>query len=59
MGAPCPKNYNPADYYIQLLAIIPSREESCKQAIDLICDQFESSDVGVKLTVETSTLVKL
>lgn len=58
MGAPCPKNYNPADYYIQLLAIIPSREESCKQAIDLICDQFESSDVGVKLTLEASTLAK-
>ncbi|GLV36000.1 white [Carabus blaptoides fortunei] len=58
LGAPCPKNYNPADYYIQLLAMVPSREESCRQAVDLICDQFSTSDVGVRLAVDASTLTK-
>nr|BDX53024.1 White [Dorcus rectus] len=49
LNAPCPHNYNPADYFIQLLAIVPGREEFCKQAIDLICNSFEKSDLGVKV----------
>ncbi|KAJ8980924.1 hypothetical protein NQ317_011566, partial [Molorchus minor] len=54
LEAPCPRNYNPADYFIQLLGIIPEREESCRQAIAMICDKFEKSDIGVKMIVESS-----
>ncbi|KAK9886096.1 hypothetical protein WA026_014886 [Henosepilachna vigintioctopunctata] len=43
LEAPCPVNFNPADYYIQLLSIVPGREESCRQAVKVICDTFESS----------------
>lgn len=57
LEAPCPRNYNPADYYVQLLAIIPGKEESCKQAITMICDTFEKSEVGVRIAVEAASRV--
>lgn len=59
LEAPCPRNYNPADYFIHLLAVVPGREESCKQAIAMICDSFERSDVGVKMVVESATRVSV
>ncbi|XP_044753411.1 protein white-like isoform X3 [Coccinella septempunctata] len=52
--APCPVNFNPADYYIQLLSIIPGREESCRQAVKTICDSFETSEFGQRILRETS-----
>ncbi|VEN52172.1 unnamed protein product [Callosobruchus maculatus] len=58
LEAPCPKNFNPADYYIQLLAVLPGREESCKQAINMISNKFEKSDIGVRMLVEAKTKCK-
>ncbi|RZB77475.1 ABC transmembrane transporter white, partial [Asbolus verrucosus] len=58
LEAPCPKNYNPADYFIQLMAIVPEKEESCRQAVSLICDKYEKSSVGVKVALEASNLVR-
>ncbi|KAG5892104.1 hypothetical protein JTB14_008073 [Gonioctena quinquepunctata] len=58
LEAPCPKNYNPADYFIQLLAIVPEREESCRQAILMICNKFERSETGVKIALECATMTK-
>ncbi|XP_045473415.1 protein white-like isoform X2 [Harmonia axyridis] len=52
LRAPCPLNFNPADYYIQLLSIIPGREESCRQALKTICDAFEESEFGLKIRRE-------
>lgn len=57
LEAPCPKNYNPADYFIQLLAIVPEKEESCRQAINLICDKYERSDLGINVTLEAADIV--
>ncbi|KAL3270492.1 hypothetical protein HHI36_021033 [Cryptolaemus montrouzieri] len=49
LGAPCPEDYNPADHYIQILSIIPGKEDFCKESLKCICDAFESSTVGVKI----------
>lgn len=57
LDAPCPHNYNPADYYIQLLAMVPGQEESSKNAINMICESFVKSEIGIKMSVEASTLV--
>ncbi|XP_044753408.1 protein white-like isoform X2 [Coccinella septempunctata] len=54
LQAPCPVNFNPADYYIQILSIIPGREESCKNAVKSICDAFETSSVGIKIKKATA-----
>lgn len=40
MGAPCPANYNPADYYVQLLAMAPNKETECRESIKRVCDAF-------------------
>ncbi|XP_030764169.1 ABC transporter G family member 36-like [Sitophilus oryzae] len=57
LEAPCPKNYNPADYFIQLLAIVPENEESCKHAVNMICDKYERSETGMSVTLESSTKI--
>lgn len=33
LGCPCPSNYNPADYYVQKLAIAPNSEIECRANI--------------------------
>lgn len=43
LGYNCPVNYNPADFFIMNLAVIPGREEECKTRIREICDSFEKS----------------
>ena len=53
MGAACPSNYNPADFFIQILAVVPTREETCKNMVTMVCDSFELSKVGLKIAAET------
>ncbi|XP_026676530.1 protein white [Diaphorina citri] len=53
LGAACPSNYNPADYFIQLLAVVPSREETCRNTIEMVCDTFDRSEYGIKLAQAT------
>jgi hypothetical protein len=52
MGAACPSNYNPADFFIQLLAIVPTREEACRQTIEIVCDSFQTSEAGQRIVAE-------
>lgn len=49
MNAPCPNNYNPADFYVELLAIVPGSEDESRLKIRKICDAFAVSDVSTKL----------
>ncbi|KAJ3643839.1 hypothetical protein Zmor_026525 [Zophobas morio] len=58
LDAPCPKNYNPADYFIQLLAIVPEKEAASRQAANVICNKFERSTVGVKIALEAGSGIK-
>ncbi|XP_014681141.1 PREDICTED: protein white-like isoform X1 [Priapulus caudatus] len=36
----CPQNFNPADFYIHTLAVVPSREQECKLTVKKISDAF-------------------
>lgn len=40
IGFDCPSNYNPADYYIQILAVAPNEETKSRDRIKKICDSF-------------------
>lgn len=40
MGYACPSTYNPADFYVQTLAIIPGLEDTSRSTIRAICDSF-------------------
>jgi len=48
-GFECPYNFNPADFYILTLAIVPGLEEERKKRVEAICDQFDGSDEGTAL----------
>ncbi|XP_025202813.1 protein white [Melanaphis sacchari] len=43
LGVSCPKNHNPADFFIQLLAIVPSQEMCSFETIDTVCEAYENS----------------
>lgn len=56
LGAACPSNYNPADYLVQMLAVVPGQEMSCRHAINTVCDAFQKSDHGIKIALEAETI---
>ncbi|XP_032239519.2 protein white isoform X2 [Nematostella vectensis] len=41
-GHICPANFNPADYFVNTLAIVPGEEEECRLRIKEICDEYAS-----------------
>lgn len=49
MNAPCPMNYNPADFYVQLLAIVPGKEDESRDTIRKICDSFAVSPISTEV----------
>ncbi|XP_049807634.1 protein white-like [Schistocerca nitens] len=53
MGASCPANYNPADFFVQLLAVVPGREDACRQTVELVCDAFARSEIGQRIEAES------
>lgn len=46
MNAPCPNNYNPADFYVQHLAIVPGKEDESRDTIRKICDAYAVSELS-------------
>ncbi|XP_037726195.1 protein white [Drosophila subpulchrella] len=46
VGAQCPTNYNPADFYVQVLAVVPGREIESRDRIAKICDNFAISKIA-------------
>ncbi|CAD1478813.1 unnamed protein product, partial [Heterotrigona itama] len=56
LGAACPSNYNPADYFVQMLAVVPGEEISCRHATNTVCDAFQKSEHGVKLALEAEAI---
>ncbi|PSN52318.1 Protein scarlet [Blattella germanica] len=45
-GYECPKTYNPADFFIQTLAMTPGAEDASRQAVKKLCDEFAVSDAA-------------
>nr|AHK05663.1 ATP-binding cassette transporter sub-family G 125057 [Tigriopus japonicus] len=54
VGHPCPEHFNPADHYVQVLAVTPGDEESCRQRIKRIADAFETSPEGRSVVKEVN-----
>ncbi|CAG2101407.1 unnamed protein product [Medioppia subpectinata] len=40
LGLNCPNNYNPSDFYIKQLAVIPGNEVESREKLNSICDRF-------------------
>lgn len=43
LGHTCPSTFNPADYYIHTLAVLPGHEHRSRDRIKRICDNFAVS----------------
>ncbi|XP_071440785.1 protein scarlet-like isoform X2 [Hetaerina americana] len=56
LGLECPSTYNPAEFYVQQLAVTPGREEACLRHIEILCDRFALSSLGMSLQEELSSL---
>ena len=54
----CPENYNPADFYINKLAISPFDKENCKETVKSICNAFENSAFNEELKNEIGNVQK-
>lgn len=46
MGQHCPRNFNPADFFISVLAVDPEREAECRDFVHKVCDAFQASTEG-------------
>ncbi|KAL0130712.1 hypothetical protein PUN28_002381 [Cardiocondyla obscurior] len=56
LGAACPSNYNPADFFVQMLAVVPGRELTCRHAIETTCDTFQRSEYGANIAQKADTV---
>lgn len=55
-GFDSPINYNPADYYIQILAIDPNEEAQSRNQIQRICDSFATDKLADDIQLEIGRL---
>lgn len=55
MGHSCPKNFNPADFFISVLAIDPDREKECREFVHQVCDGFQTSTEGQQVVTAAKT----
>ncbi|KAJ8024417.1 Protein white [Holothuria leucospilota] len=46
LGYDSPKNYNPADFMVETLAIVPGMEAECFQKVGKITDAFERTEIA-------------
>ena len=51
LGYACPRNYNPADFFIRTLASSPGHEDASKQTVRTICNEFAVSDYAKEVNV--------
>ncbi|KAK0174891.1 hypothetical protein PV327_010606 [Microctonus hyperodae] len=56
MGAVCPSNYNPADYFVQVLAVVSGREADCRRTINAVCDTFQRSNHGMNIASKAENI---
>ena len=48
-GYPCPAHYNPADHWVETLAVVPGKETEGRENIEKICRAFNETPVGQEL----------
>ena len=56
LGFPCPQDYNPADHFVSVLAVLEGEEEESKERISTICAGFQQSQAGADLGAELKSI---
>jgi len=54
VGYTCPLNFNPADFYIKTMAVVPGKEADCLQRIESVCDGFYNSKYTQDILTEVA-----
>lgn len=54
----CPANYNPADFFIMTLAILPDDVDQCKHKVENVCNSFEKTNTYKNMITENEELAK-
>ncbi|CAG0918233.1 unnamed protein product, partial [Notodromas monacha] len=49
LGHKCPATFNPSDFFVYTLAVVPGQESRCRNKIRAICNQFTVSEDGLKM----------
>ena len=49
---PCPEDFNPADHFVQTLAVVPGSEEENHQRISAIRDELKESESAQDIRAE-------
>lgn len=57
LGMKCPINYNPADFFIHELAVMPGKELESKRKVNRICDYYEKMQTRVDDSKRQSSFV--
>jgi ABC-type multidrug transport system ATPase subunit len=58
IGYPCPENYNPADFYVHTLAIVPGKESECRKRVKVRkCAVFDTPRSYIHASVLMCKLV--
>ena len=53
-GFLCPNEYNPADFLIRTVAIVPNLQIECKEKVELLAHSFKTSEMGRELSRKIS-----
>ncbi|XP_065840256.1 protein white-like isoform X2 [Oscarella lobularis] len=43
LGYSCPEKYNPADYFVHILAVVPGKQDECKQKIKELAGAYSEN----------------
>ncbi|XP_069948653.1 protein scarlet-like isoform X3 [Cherax quadricarinatus] len=61
LGHKCPATFNPADYYIHTLAVLPGHEHRSRERIKRICDNFAvsaySKDIDITIQYQDNMCI--
>ncbi|PIK44970.1 hypothetical protein BSL78_18154 [Apostichopus japonicus] len=56
IGYTCPKNYNPADFIVETLGIVPGMEAECHEKLKEITDAFDNSRTAEEILLKITPM---
>ena len=56
LGYVCPATYNPSDFYIQTLAVLPNNRQETLQRSRYICNAYDQSQFGYSISQQIAQI---
>ncbi|KPM06128.1 ABC transporter sub-family G-like protein 10 [Sarcoptes scabiei] len=58
LGLVCPQNFNPADFYLKQLSVVPGFKKECLEMINKICAEFKNQQGDENEVIESTAKFK-